>query len=693
MPGNDLQRLSIDTIRTLAMDAVQKANAGHPGTPMSTAPMAYALWTRFLKHNPKDPKWADRDRFVLSAGHASMLLYSLLYLTGYGLTLDDIKNFRQFESLTPGHPEYGETPGVEVTTGPLGQGFAMGVGMAIAERFLAARYNRPGFDLVDHYTYALCSDGDLMEGISSEAASLAGTLGLGKMVYLYDKNNISIEGDTDMTFREDAGKRFEAYGWHVQHVDDGEDVEAITRAIEAGRNETSRPSLVIIKTIIAFGSPNLAGQAVTHGAPLGEDEVKATKRAYGWPEDETFRVPGEALEHWREAIGKGEEREAAWLELMGRYAAQYPAEAAEFRKVMSGVLPDGWDDAMPEFPADEKGLATRSASGRILNAIAGKLPTMFGGSADLAPSNDTYLKDLGDFMAHPAGEGKGDPKTQEKGAALRGPTGRNLRYGVREHAMGAIVNGMAQHGGIIPYAGTFLVFSDYMRGSIRIASLMHAHSTFVYTHDSIGLGEDGPTHQPIEHLASLRAMPALTLIRPADANETAEAWRLALERTGPTALALTRQAVPVLGHIDAMREGVKRGGYVLADAENGTPDVILIATGSEVWVAMKARDLLSQRSIGARVVSLPSWEIFEEQTQAYRDQVLPPGIRARVSVEAAATFGWQRWVTDDGAMVGIDRFGESAPGGVVLKNFGFTPENVAEKADAVLSKLRPAAVS
>jgi transketolase len=672
MPENDLQRLSIDTIRTLAMDAVQKANAGHPGTPMSTAPMAYALWTRFLKHNPKNPQWADRDRFVLSAGHASMLLYSLLYLTGYGLSLDEIKNFRQFDSLTPGHPEYGETPGVEVTTGPLGQGFAMGVGMAIAERFLAARYNRPGFDLVDHYTYALCSDGDLMEGISSEAASLAGTLGLGKMVYMYDKNNISIEGDTDMTFLEDAGKRFEAYGWHVQHMDDGEDVEAITDAIEAARNETSKPSLIVIKTVIAHGSPNKAGLAETHGSPLGEDEVKATKRAYGWPEDETFRVPGEALEHWREAIGKGQEREAAWLELMGRYAAQYPAEAAEFRKVMSGILPDGWDDAIPEFPADEKGLATRSASGRILNAFAVNLPTMIGGSADLAPSNDTYLKDLGDFNA-------------------ANPTGRNMRYGVREHAMGGIVNGMARHGGVIPYAGTFLVFSDYMRGSIRIASLMHSHSTFVYTHDSIGLGEDGPTHQPIEHLASLRAMPTLTLIRPADANETAEAWRLAITRTGPTALALTRQAVPVLGHIEAMREGVKRGGYVLADSDNGTPDVILIATGSEVWVAMKARDLLSQRGIGARVISLPSWEIFEEQTQAYRDQVLPPNIRARVSVEAAATFGWQRWVTEDGAMIGIDHFGASAPGGTVLKNFGFTPENVAEKAEAVLSRLRPAA--
>jgi transketolase len=674
MPGNDLQRLSIDTIRTLAMDAVQKAGAGHPGTPMSTAPMAYALWNRFLKHNPRDPKWADRDRFVLSAGHASMLLYSLLYLTGYDLSLDDIKSFRQFDSLTPGHPEYGLTAGVEVTTGPLGQGFAMGVGMAIAERFLAARYNKPGFDLVDHYTYALCSDGDLMEGIASEAASLAGTLGLGKLVYLYDDNGISIEGDTDMAFLEDVGKRFEAYGWHVQHVDDGEDVDAIARAIENGHNETSRPSIIVIKTIIAHGSPNKAGLAETHGAPLGEDEVKATKRAYGWPEDETFRVPGEALEHWREAIGRGQEREQAWLDLMGRYAEQFPAEAREFRAVMTGVLPDGWDDTMPEFPADEKGLATRSASGRILNAIAAALPTMIGGSADLAPSNDTYLKEYADFKAE-------------------NPTGRNLRYGVREHAMGAIVNGMAQHGGIIPYAGTFLVFSDYMRGSLRIASLMHAHSTFVYTHDSIGLGEDGPTHQPIEHLASLRAMPTMTLIRPADANETAEAWRLAIERTGPTALALTRQAVPTLGHIERMREGVKRGGYVLLDADDGTPDVILIATGSEVSVAVKARDLLSQRGVGARVVSLPSWEIFDEQSQAYRNEVLPPSIRARVSVEAATTFGWHRWTTDDGVSVGIDHFGASAPGGTVLKNFGFTPENVAEKAEAVLSKLRPAAVS
>jgi transketolase len=467
-----------------------------------------------------------------------------------------------------------------------------------------------------------------------------------------------------------VGARFEAYGWHVQHVDDGEDVDAIARAIEAGRQETSKPSLIVIRTVIAYGSPNKAGLAETHGAPLGEDEVKATKRAYGWPEDETFRVPGEALEHWGEAVAKGQASEAAWQELMGRYAAQYPAEAAEFRSVTTGSLPDGWDDAMPEFPDDEKGLATRSASGRILNAIAAKLPTMIGGSADLAPSNDTYLKDSGDFNA-------------------ANPAGRNLRYGVREHAMGAIVNGMAQHGGIIPYAGTFLVFSDYMRGALRIGSLMNSHSIYVYTHDSIGLGEDGPTHQPIEHLASLRAMPALTLIRPADANETAEAWRVAIERKGPTALALTRQAVPVLGHIEAMREGVKRGGYVLADAENGSPDVILIATGSEVSVAMKARELLSQRDIGARVVSLPSWELFEEQTQAYRDDVLPPSVRARVSVEAAATFGWERWVTSDGAMVGIDRFGASAPGGALLKQFGFTPENVAEKAEDVLRKLRP----
>ena len=674
MPGNDLQSLSIDTIRTLSMDAVQKANAGHPGTPMSVAPMAYALWHRFLKHNPRDPKWLDRDRFVLSAGHASMLLYSLLYLTGYDLSLDDIKAFRQLDSLTPGHPEYGHTAGVEVTTGPLGQGFAMGVGMAIAERFLAARYNRPGFDLVDHYTYALCSDGDLMEGIASEAASLAGTLGLGRLIYLYDDNGISIEGDTDMTFLEDAGKRFEAYGWHVQHVDDGEDVDAIARAIEAGRNETSKPSLIVIKTIIAHGSPNKAGLAETHGAPLGEDEVRATKRAYGWPEDETFRVPGEALEHWREAVARGEQSETAWLDLMGRYAERYPAEAREFRAVMTGVLPDGWAGALPEFPADEKGIATRSASGRILNAIATNLPTLIGGSADLAPSNDTYLKEYPDFNAE-------------------APTGRNLRYGVREHAMGAIVNGMAQHGGIIPYAGTFLVFSDYMRGALRIASIMGAHSTFVYTHDSIGLGEDGPTHQPIEHLASLRAMPAMTLIRPADANETAEAWRLAIERTGPTALALTRQAVPTLGHIERMREGVKRGGYVLIDADNGTPDVILIATGSEVSLAVKARDLLSPRGIGARVVSLPSWEIFDEQSQAYRDEVLPPSIRARVSIEAAATFGWQRWTTDDGASIGVDRFGASAPGGAVLKSFGFTPENVADKAEALLNRLRPAAVS
>ncbi len=661
-----LDELCINTIRTLAMDAVQKANSGHPGTPMGAAPMAYALWTRFLRHNPANPQWPDRDRFVLSPGHASMLLYALLHLTGYDLSMEEIKRFRQWGSRTPGHPERGLTPGVEVTTGPLGQGFAMGVGLAIAEQFLAGHFNRPDYTIVDHYTYGLVSDGDMMEGISSEAASYTGTIGLGKLIYLYDDNEISIEGSTDLAFKEQVDGRFRAYGWHVQHVD-GNDVEAVTGALEAARGERTHPSLIIAKTRIAFGSPHKEGTAEAHGAPLGEEEIRLTKRALGWPEGEHFYVPGEALSEFRKAVDRGRAWEEEWRARFAAYEETYPDEAALWRTVIAGALPAGWDTALPTFAPGDGAMATRKASGKVLNALIQGLPTLVGGSADLAPSTSTYI------------EGHGDLGLDEW-------CGHNMHFGVREHAMGAIVNGMALHGGVIPYGGTFLTFSDYMRGAVRLAAMQNAHSIFIFTHDSIGLGEDGPTHQPIEHLASLRAMPNMTVLRPADANETAACWRLAIERPGPSALILTRQDVPILPEPERVVEGTRQGAYVVSDAASPQPDIVLLATGSEVALALEAQALLRGRGIAARVVSMPSWEVFEEQDAAYKESVLPSQVMARLAVEAAATFGWERYVGLEGDVLGIDRFGASAPAEVLFKEFGFTPEDVAERALRLLRR-------
>ncbi|MBC7228092.1 MAG: transketolase [Thermoflexales bacterium] len=658
-PG--IHQLCINTIRTLAMDGVQKARSGHPGMPMGMADVAYVLWTRFLKHNPKDPKWPDRDRFVLSAGHGSMLLYSLLYLTGYDLTLEDLMAFRQWGSRTPGHPEYGLTPGVETTTGPLGQGFANGVGMAIAERFLAATFNRPRFPIFDHYTYAIVSDGDLMEGISHEAASLAGHLGLGKLIYLYDDNDISIEGSTDITFTEDVAARFRAYGWHVQKVD-GYNLRAIAAAIRAARRETARPSLIICRTHIAYGSPNKQDDASAHGEPLGEEEVRRTKEALGWPPDAQFWVPPEVLPVFRRAVEEGAAAQARWQEMFAEYARQYPQQAALLEQLWAGQLPDGWEEAIPSFSTADGPMATRKASGIVLNALAAVLPTLIGGSADLAPSNLTLLKGYDDF---------------QKGT----PAGRNLRFGVREHAMGGILNGMALHGGLIPYGGTFLVFSDYMRPAVRLAAMMHLPVVYVWTHDSLWIGEDGPTHQPVEHLAALRAIPNLTLIRPCDANETAEAWRAALRRRdGPTALLLTRQNLPILDRSDkAGAQNLAQGAYVLRDAPEGSPEVVLVASGSEVHLALAAQEGLAERGVRARVVSMPSWELFDAQPPEYRAAVLPPTV-PKIAIEAAVPLGWERYVGPDGAVIGVHRFGASAPYPVLMEKFGFTPQAVIQQA-------------
>ena len=661
-----IDQLCINTIRTLAMDGVQKARSGHPGMPMGMADAAYVLWTRFLKHNPKDPKWPDRDRFVLSAGHGSMLLYSLLYLTGYDLTLEDLMAFRQWGSRTPGHPEYGLTPGVETTTGPLGQGFANGVGMAIAERFLAATFNRPGFPIFDHYTYAIVSDGDLMEGISHEAASLAGHLGLGKLVYLYDDNDISIEGSTDITFTEDVAARFRAYGWHVQRVD-GYDLKAIAAAIRAARRETARPSLIICRTHIAYGSPHKQDDASAHGEPLGEEEVRLTKQALGWPPDAQFWVPPEVLPVFRRAVEEGAAAQARWQATFADYARQYPREAALLERLWAGELPDGWEEAIPSFSPADGPMATRKASGIVLNALAKALPTLIGGSADLAPSNLTLLKGYGDFQRDT-------------------PAGRNLRFGVREHAMGAILNGMALHGGLIPYGGTFLVFSDYMRPAVRLAAMMHLPVVYIWTHDSLWIGEDGPTHQPVEHLAALRAIPNLTVIRPCDASETAQAWRAALRRRdGPTALLLTRQNLPVLDRSDKARaENLARGAYVLREAPQGEPDLVLIASGSEVHLALAAQEGLAERGVRARVVSMPSWELFDAQPPDYRMAVLPPTV-PKIAIEAAVPLGWERYVGPGGAVIGVQRFGASAPYPVLMEKFGFTPQAVTERALEIVS--------
>ncbi len=651
---------------------------------MGAAPMAYVLWTRLLKHNPTDPNWYDRDRFILSGGHGSMLLYSLLHLTGYNLPLEQIQQFRQWGSITPGHPEHGVAPGVEMTTGPLGQGFSASVGLAIAEAFLAARYNRPGFDIVNHYTYGILGDGDLMEGVSSEAASLAGHLRLGKLVYLYDDNRISLAGATHLSFTEDRAKRFEAYGWHVQKVEDGNDLDAVGQALVAAQAETGRPSLILVHTHIGYGSPHKHDTFEVHGSPLGPDEVKATKENLGWPLEPTFYIPADALAHFREAIARGQKAEAEWNACWQKYQEAFPDLAGEFSRVMRGELPPDWDSTIPAFPADAKGPATRASGGQVLNAIAKKVPTLIGGSADLNPSTNTAMKGLGDFQSPDTEEG-------DKQGAVGGGwnyAGRNMHFGVREHAMAAILNGMALHGGVIPFGATFFTFSDYMRPSIRLAALQSLHVIYVFTHDSIGLGEDGPTHQPIEHLAALRTIPNIIVIRPGDANEVAEAWRVALEtKDRPVALILTRQTVPTLDRtIYAPASGLRRGGYVLSDAPNGRPDLILIGTGSELALAAQAQKKLAEQGIAARVVSLPSWELFDAQPQEYRDSVLPPAVSARLAIEAGVAQGWRAYVGDRGDVIAINRFGASAPYQVLFPKYGFSVDNVIARARALLGK-------
>ncbi len=661
-----IDEICINTIRTLSMDAVQKANSGHPGAPMGLAPAGYVLWTRVMKHNPKNPGWLDRDRFVLSAGHASMLLYSLLHLTGYDVTLDDIKQFRQWGSNTPGHPEFGHTPGVETTTGPLGQGFANAVGLAMAERHLAARFNRKGYEIVDHFTFMMCGDGDMMEGISSEAASLAGHLGLGRLICIYDDNKISIEGSTEITFTEDVALRFKAYNWHILKVDDGNDIDAIFNALQKAKAETERPSLIVLRTHIAFGSPNKQDTADAHGAPLGEEEVRLTKKVLGVPEAPFFLIPEQALNKFRRCIEAGKEAEARWQENYLAYSKEYPDLAKQWVDAMSGFLTSGWDDKIPEFSVADGPIATRAASGKVLNAIADKIPTLIGGSADLAPSNKTYMDNSLEFQNHAY-------------------EGRNIRFGVREHAMGGIMSGMFLHNGLRPYGGTFLVFADYMRPAIRAASLMNLPIIYVFTHDSIAVGEDGPTHQPVEQLASLRAIPGLTVIRPADASETAQAWRHAVKNTrGPVALILSRQKLPVLNR-DTIENGLTDGAYILADCE-GKPDIILIATGSEVHIALEAQKRLALESIAARVVSMPSWELFEQIPQEYKDRVLLPDVTVRLAIEAGSPMGWEHYVGNRGAIIGMSGFGASAPGGTVMKQFGFTPENIVQKAMELLKK-------
>jgi transketolase len=659
------EQLCINTIRTLAIDAVQQANSGHPGMPMGAAPMAFVLWTRHLRHHPADPAWPDRDRFVLSAGHGSMLLYALLHLTGYDLPLEELERFRQWGSRTPGHPERGLTPGVETTTGPLGQGFGNAVGMAIAQTINAARFNRPGHTLVDYRVYVIASDGDMMEGVASEAASLAGHLRLGRLIVLYDDNHISIEGDTALAFSEDVPGRFEAYGWHVQRLADGNDTAAIDRAIEAAKTDP-RPSLIAVRTHIAYGSPNKQDTAEAHGAPLGKEEVLLTKRKLGWPEEPAFLIPESALAVFREAVRKGRDLEADWRRRAEAYARDHPQLAAEWARTLRGDLPEGWTAALPDFSAKDGAMATREASGKVLNAVAPRLPELVGGSADLAPSTNTIVKGGGDYGPGSYG-------------------GRNMHFGVREHAMGAIANGMAVSGGLIPYVATFLIFSDYMRPPIRLAALMEQRVVYVFTHDSVGLGEDGPTHQPVEQLAALRAIPNLVVVRPADATETAAAWRVALERRhGPTAIALTRQKLPVLDATSV--EGAMRGGYVLADGDGGPAEVIVIGTGSEVHLALAARAELAKQGVRARAVSLPSFELFDAQPEAYRRSVLPPEVRARVAVEAAVPFGWDRYVGPSGAAVGLERFGASAPYQTIYEQLGLTAAAVVARARALLGR-------
>ena len=663
MTDPKLDQLCINTLRFLAVDAVQKANSGHPGTPMGAAIMAYVLWDRFLNHNPSDPTWPDRDRFILSPGHASAMLYSLLHLTGYDLPLEELKRFRQWGSKTPGHPEYGLTPGVEITTGPLGQGFAHGVGMAIAERWLAEHYNRPEHQIINHYTYAIASDGDLQEGVASEAASLAGTQRLGKLIYLYDDNDITIEGNTNIAFAENVAQRFQAYGWHVIGPIDGMDAASVESAIRMAQEETGRPSLIICRTVIGYGSPNKAGTASAHGEPLGEEEVLLAKERLEWPYQEPFTVPPEALAHFRQAQERGKRQQGDWETRLEAYRQAYPDEGRHLEESLRGDLPEGWDHELAGlFKAGDKPIATREASGRVMNALAQRVHAFTGGSADLAPSTKTILKDHGHY-------------------GFEEYCDHNMHFGVREHAMGAIANGMALHGGTIPYTATFLIFSDYMRPPIRLAALMEQRVVYIFTHDSIGLGEDGPTHQPIEQLLGLRSVHNLAVLRPADATETVEAWKVALERRhGPTALVLSRQGLPVLDRRElAHATGVQRGGYVLWEA-SGKPDVLLIGTGSEVHIALEAGRLLQEKGVAAWVVSLPSWELFDAQPADYRHSVLPPSVRVRVSIEAAAPLGWERYVGLDGVAVGLPRFGASAPANVLYQQFGLTAQRVVDEA-------------
>jgi transketolase len=682
--STNLDQLAVTTIRMLALDTIQKANSGHPGLPLGAAPLAYVLFDRTMKFNPRNPAWFDRDRFILSAGHGSALLYSLLYLYGYEkMTLEELKNFRQWGSRTPGHPEHDIECGIETTTGPLGQGFATGVGMAIAEAHLAARFNRPGFEIINHYTYALVSDGDLMEGVAAEAASLAGHLKLGKLIYLFDNNRISLSGETAICFTEDIKKRFEACGWQVLEVLDGNNLEEIQEAIERAKACTDAPSLIMVSTHIGYGSPKQDTFHI-HGSPLKPEEVIETKKFYNWPVDKEFYVPDEVLQHTRRAVEQGERAEKEWQELFEAYAQKYPELAKELKDLMAGVLPDGWEESIPVFKPEDGAIATRSAGGKVLNALAEKVSALIGGSADLDPSTNTVLKGKGSFQA----PGVCNPNTQGIVDGPLGYEGRNIAFGVREHAMGAILNGIALHGGLIPFGATFFVFSDYMRPAVRIAALSKCKTIYVWTHDSVGVGEDGPTHQPVEHLASLRAVPNLVLIRPADANETAQAWRIAIKHQGgPVGLVLTRQKLPIIDRKKyAPAENLEKGAYVIADCAPEEPQIIIIATGSEVHLALEAYEKLSAEGVKVRVVSMPSWELFEAQSAEYKASVLPEKVKKRIAIEAGSTLGWHKYVGEEGIVIGIDRFGASAPGKEVLEKLGISTENLINKARELLGK-------